>query len=150
MNLRVALLLLGASLLALLIVIGASSLLRWLKQTYPQQFPVLAVILCLGLGALGIWGFMEIRSGPALHTGDLLTLQEPVVARSVTLDGRLSHTACIIDIYEHLSVIETGGGILKARVESNPPSGASYCPVGAEVQIELAWLHRFTLTHRHS
>jgi len=44
--------------------------------------------------------------------------------------------------------VDVQSGTMKARVESNNRSGPSFCPIGADVQIELTWLHSFTLTHR--
>ena len=84
------------------------------------------------------------------HAGDLITLQEPVVARVIPADRHSTTTSCIVEIYEHLSVVNVQTGTLKARVESNNRSSPGFCPIGADVQIELAWLHRFTLTHRQS
>jgi hypothetical protein len=95
-----------------------------------------------------IWGGFELMDRPSFHAGDLITLQQPLVARIGGADRLAPATSCIVDIYQHLAVVETGGGTMKARVESNKGSGPAFCPAGAEVQFELAWLHRYTLTRR--
>jgi hypothetical protein len=41
-------------------------------------------------------------------------------------------------------------GSLRALVESNNTSVPLYCPIGAEVRIEAAWLHHPTITHRQA
>ena len=150
MNPRAALIFLVLGFIGLLIVMGAMSLVRWMKAAYPHRFRSILVALCLLAAGLGLWGYMEVKDRPAFHTGDLLTLEEPVVARLVASDRHTPDLACIVAIYEHLAVVEAGSGTLTARVESNNKSGPSYCPIGTDVQIELAWLHRFTLTHRQS
>jgi len=91
---------------------------------------------------------MEAKERPVFQAGDLITLEDPVVARVIPADRRSPTTSCIVEIYEHLSVVDVQSGTMKARVESNNRSGPSFCPIGANVQIELAWLHHFTLTHR--
>jgi len=136
--------------IGLLIVMGAISLVRWMKAAYPHRFRSILVALWLLAVGLGIWAYMEMNDGPAFHAGDLLTLGQPVVARLVSSDRHTPDIACIVGIHEHLAVVEAGMGTLTARVESNNKSGTSYCPIGADVQIELAWLQRFTLTRRQS
>lgn len=148
MNLRAALIFLILGIISLLIVMGAVSVVRWLKMAYPRSFRSILVVLCLVVMGAGVLVYLEAKERPVFHAGDLITLQEPVVARVIPADRRSSATSCIVEIYEHLSVVELQSGTLKARVESNNRSGPSFCPVGAEVQIELAWLRRFTLTHR--
>ena len=149
MNLRAALLVLVLGFIGLLIVMGAASFVRWLKMSYPLQYRSILVGLCLLLVGAGVWVYMEAKERPVFHAGDLMTLEEPVVARVIPADRNAPATSCIVEIYEHLSVEEVHSGTLKARVESNNRSGPSFCPIGAEVQIELAWLRHFTLTHRH-
>ena len=93
---------------------------------------------------------MEIRDRPTFRTHDLITLQEPVVAKIVPTDRDSRSLVCVVDLHEHLGVldVDSEGGALKARVESNNTSATLYCPVGADVRIELAWLHRMTVTRR--
>ena len=148
MNLRAALIFLVLGFIGLLIVMGAVSFARWLKISYPRHFRTILVVLCLVLVGAGVRVYMEAKGRPVFHAGDLITLQEPVVARVIPADRNAPATSCIVEIYEHLSVVDTQSGTLKARVESNKGSGPSFCPVGAEVQIELAWLRHFTLTRR--
>ena len=150
MNFRAALILLVLGFISLLIVMGALTFVSRLKTAYPRHFRSILVALCLVVVGLGIWGYMEASGDPAFHTGDLLTLQEPVVARLAAVGRGERNTACIIDIYEHLAVVEVRTGTLSARVESNNTSGPSFCPIGVKVQVERAWLHLYTLTHRHS
>ncbi|HKW85577.1 MAG TPA: hypothetical protein VJM82_00745 [Nitrospiraceae bacterium] len=148
MNLRAALIFLVLGFIALLLVMGAASFVRWLKIAYPRSFRAILVVLCLVVVGAGVWTYMEAKERPVFHAGDLMTLEEPVVARVIPADRHSPATSCIVEIYEHLSVVDVQSGTLKARVESNNRSGPSFCSIGAQVQIELAWLHRFTLTHR--
>ncbi len=150
MNLREALIFLVLSVIGLLLVMGALSFVRWLRIAYPGQFRFILTALGLGLVGVVVWGYIEVNDAPTFHVGDLLTLQEPVVARAMSTERNSPNTSCIVDIYEHIAVVEVGSDTLNARVESNNRSSPSFCGVGAEVQIELAWLHRYTLTHRHS
>ncbi len=150
MTVRVALVLLALGFLGLLVVMGAVSFVRWLRFAHPRHFRSILVSLCLALLGLGIWGFIEVLDRPSFHQDDLITLQEPMVAHMASADRTSPTIGCIVEIYEHLAVIDAGSGTIKARVESNKASGPSFCPVGAEVQFEQAWLHRYTLTHRHS
>jgi len=150
MNLRAALIFLVLGFIGLLLVMGAVSFVRWLRLSYPRSFRSILVVLCLVVVGAGVWVYMEAKERPVFHAGDLMTLQEPVVARVIPADRQSPTTSCIVEIYEHLSVVDVQSGTLKARVESNNRSGPSFCPVGAEVQIDLAWLHRFTLTQRES
>jgi len=149
MNLRAALIFLVLGFIGLLIVMGAASFVRWLKISYPLQYRTILVVLCLLLVGAGVWVYMEVKERPVFHAGDLMTLEEPVVARVIPADRHAPATSCIVEICEHLSVVEVHSGTLKARVESNNRSGPSFCPIGADVQIELAWLNHFTLTYRH-
>ena len=149
MNLRAALIFLVLGFIGLLIVMGAASFVRWIKISYPLQYRTILVVLCLLLVGAGVWVYMEVKERPVFHAGDLMTLEEPVVARVIPADRKAPATSCIVEIYEHLSVLDVHSGTLKARVESNNRSGPSFCPVGADVQIELAWLNHFTLTYRH-
>jgi len=149
MNLRAALIFLVLGFIGLLIVMGAASFVRWLKISYPLQYRTILVVLCLLLVGAGVWIYMEVKERPVFHAGDLMTLEEPVVARVIPADRHAPATSCIVEIYEHLSVLDVHSGTLNARVESNNRSGPSFCPIGADVQIELAWLNHFTLTYRH-
>ena len=58
----------------------------------------------------------------------------------------------MVDLHEHLGVLELDNerGSLRALVESNNTSVSLYCPIGAEVRIEAAWLHHPTITHRQA
>lgn len=149
MNLRAALIFLVLGFIGLLLIMGALGLVRWLKAAYPRHFRSMLVAIVLGLVGSGIWGYMEASERPAFHPGDQLTLHEPLVGRLVTAD-RAPSTSCIIDIHEHVAVVDAATGTLTLEVESNTRSGPSFCPIGAQVRIEAAWLHRYTLTHRHS
>ncbi|MGH7209582.1 MAG: hypothetical protein ACREIL_09390 [Nitrospiraceae bacterium] len=149
MNLRAALIFLVLGFVGLLVVMGAASFVRWLTIAYPRYFRTILAVLCLVLAGAAVLVYLEAKERPVFHAGDLITLQEPVVARVLPAERNAPATSCIVEIYEHLSVVGVHTGTLKARVESNNRSGPSFCPVGADVQIELAWLRDFTLTHRH-
>jgi hypothetical protein len=148
-NVRVFLIFLALGFIGLLLVMGMVTFVRWLKTAYPQRFRfILAVIVLSGLG-LAAWAYLEQKERPSFHAGDLLTLGEPLVARVIPTARLAGTMSCIVEIHEHLSIMDVGSGTLKARVESNTTSGPSFCPPGAIVQFDLAWLHRYTLTHRH-
>ena len=150
MTIRLVLVLLVLGFIGVLLVMGAFSFGRWLKITHPRHFRSILGGLCVAILGLGIWGYLEAIDRPSFDSGDLITLQEPLVVRMFGTERNSPTTSCIVEIYEHLSVMSAGSGTMKARVESNKPSGPSFCPLGAEVQFELAWLHRYTLTHRGS
>ena len=149
MNIRAAFIFLVLAFIGLLILMGTVGFIRWLKATYPRHFISLLFALVLALVGMAVWVYMEANDRPTFHAGDLITLQEPVVARVVDTERNSPETSCIIDIYKHLSVVSIRTGTLRARIESNTP-GSAFCSIDAHVHIELAWLHRYTLTHRHS
>ncbi|MBI4402312.1 MAG: hypothetical protein HY581_11850 [Nitrospirae bacterium] len=60
MNLRVALIFLVLGFIALLIVMGTASFVRWLKMSYPRSFRAILVVLCLVLVGAGK------RNGPVV------------------------------------------------------------------------------------
>ncbi|MGQ0811863.1 MAG: hypothetical protein ACT4OO_11660 [Nitrospiraceae bacterium] len=147
MNLRIALIFFVLGFIGLLLVMGAASLARWLKTSYPRHFRWILVSLGLLIAVAGVWAYME-KEQPTFHTDDLITLEEPLVAKVFASDRHSPTIACIVDLYEHLAVIEVDTRTLTARVESNNTSGQHYCPVGATVHFERSWLHRFTVTRR--
>ena len=149
MTFRLALVLLLLGFIGLLIVMGAISFVRWLKITHPRNFRLILTAIGAAFIGAAFWIALEVIDRPSFESGDLITLQEPLVARQVTTDVKSATTSCIVEIYEDLSVMGVHSGTMKARVESNKKSGPSSCPIGAEVQFELVWLHRYTLTHRH-
>lgn len=148
MNLRAALLVFVLGFVGLLLVLGASSFFRWLKISYPRQFGPILAGLCVALVGLGVLAYLETTDRPAFRPGDLITLGQPIVVRLVEKERLAPSVSCIVEIREGLSVMEFGGGTLKARVESNKKSDPRFCPVGAVVQFDPAWLNRYTLTHR--
>jgi hypothetical protein len=149
MNPRVILITCALAFIGLLLVMGARAFARWLKMHYPRR----ASAILVGLWIVGIaagWLIVrEIRGEPTYRFNDLITLQEPVVVR-IAADRESHAFACVVDLHEHLGVLEIEGdsGTLKARVESNNPSAPLYCPTGAEVHVEMAWLHHPTVTRR--
>ena len=150
MTLRIALVLLVIGFLGLLVVMGAVVFIRWLRLTHPRHYRSILGTISLVLIGLSAWGIFEALDRPSFHAGDLITLQEPLVVRLTPPDRQSAVNSCIVDIYEHLAVVGTNSGTMKARVESNKSSGPGFCPNGADVQFELAWLHNYTLTHRHT
>ncbi|HXF93609.1 MAG TPA: hypothetical protein VNK46_12685 [Nitrospiraceae bacterium] len=150
MNLRAVLIFLVLGFIGLLLAMGAVSFVRWLKLSYPRHFRPILTALGLAAVGLGLWSYEEAAKPPAFHPGDLITLEAPVVARLIPAGRTAPQTSCMVEIYEHLAVMEVESGTLKARVESNTQSGPSFCPIRADVQLDPAWLHRYTLTHRHS
>lgn len=148
MTLRLAIVLLVLGFIGLLLVMGAISFVRWLKFTHPHHFRSILIGLSAALIGLSAWALLEVMDRPSFEAGDLITVQEPIVARIVATDLRAPTTSCIVEGYENLSVVGVSSGTMKARVESKKMSGPAFCPVGAFVEFELAWLHRYTLTHR--
>ena len=148
MNLRAALVFIVLGFVGLLLAMGTLAFVRWLKQKYPRRFRAILWLVGALVAAAGIWGGMELAERPRFDPNDLITLHEPIVAKTVAADRDARITTCIVDVSEHLAVVEMAGGVLTARVESNNTSAPVYCAVGADVRIEPAWLHRYSLTHR--
>jgi hypothetical protein len=148
MNLRAALMFIVLGFVGLLLAMGLLAFVQWLKQRYPRRFRAILLFLGVLIVAAGIWIGMELVERPDFSPNDLITLHEPVVAKTVAADRDARITSCIVDVSEHLAVVEMAGGVLTARVESNNSSAPVYCAVGADVRIEPAWLHRYSLTHR--
>lgn len=148
MNLRAALVFIVLGFVGLLLAMGTLAFIQWLKQTYPRRFRTILLILGALIIAAGVWIGMELVERPVFRPNDLITLHEPVVAKTIAVDRDSRMTACIVDVSEHLAVVELAGGVLTARVESNNATAPVYCAVGADVRIEPAWLHRYSLTRR--
>jgi hypothetical protein len=148
MTLRAALVLIVLGFAGLLLAMGLRSFVEWLKRAYPRRFRIILAALALLVTSAIVWTALELMERPAFRPNDLITLHEPVVANTIAVDRDSRTTACIVDNSEHLAVIATEGGTITARVESNNRSGSVYCAIGGEVRIELAWLHRYSLTHR--
>jgi hypothetical protein len=150
LNILVALVVLVLGFIALLLVMGAFTFVRWLKISYPHYYrAILIAILVIGCG-LGVWVLLELRDRPTFHEEDVITLGEPLAVRAVSTERLTATASCIVEIHEHLAIREVMSGTLKARVESNAGSGPSLCPIGAQVLFDPAWLQQYTLTHRHS
>lgn len=152
MNLRFAFIILALLFIALLLVIGVMTAIRWLRIHYPGRAnAILAGGAAIVAGAV-VMGVVELNDRPMFRPHDLITLQEPVVARTIPVDRGAGSATCVIDLHEHLGVleIEVEQGALKARVESNNTSAPVFCPIGTEVRIDLAWLHRLTVTRRQT
>ena len=152
MNLRLVLIVLVLIFLGLLVMIGVRTFARWLKLHYPRRARAVLTGLCLMVIGAGALLIMEREAQPTFRPHDLITLQEPVVARIIATDRDTRSMPCIIDLHEHLGVleIENESGTLKARVESNNNSAPVYCPIGVDVRIDLTWLHRMTITRRQA
>ena len=148
MNFRAAVVFIVLGFIGLLLVMGVLGFVQWLRQSYPRRFRLILAGLAVLVVAAGIWTVAEMMDRPTLRSSDLITLHEPAVAKTIPADRDSRMTACIVDSSEHLAVVEVSGGTLTARVESNNTSTPVYCVIGTDVRIELAWLHRYTLTHR--
>ncbi len=152
MNLRLVLIVVVLIFIGLLLMIGVRTFVRWLKLHYPRRASAVLTGLCvMGFGAGAVIA-IEMNDQPTFRPNDLITLQEPVVARTIAPDRESRSMTCVVDLHEHLGVLEleTERGTVRARVESNNTSAPLYCPVGAEVRIEAAWLHHPTITHRQA
>ncbi|MCE7977035.1 MAG: hypothetical protein DYH03_07785 [Nitrospira sp. NTP1] len=152
MNLRFAFIILLLAFIALLLAIGVLTAIRWLKIHYPERANAILTASAVMLAGAVIMTIVELNDRPMFRPHDLITLQEPVVARTIPVDRVAGSTTCIIDLHEHLGVleIEIEQGELKARVESNNTSAPVFCPIGTEVRIDLNWLHRLTVTRRQT
>ncbi len=150
MNLRMFLIMLVLAFIGILLVMGARTLARWLKIHHPRRASAILVALWAIVVGAGWLIAMEFWEQPTFRPNDLITLQEPVVARTIAADRDSRTLSCVVDLHEHLGVleVESDSGTLKARVESNNTSAPLYCPIGSEVRIEIAWLHRMTITRR--
>src|SRR6185295_11338769 len=104
MNVRLALVLLVLGFVGLLLVMGALSFVRWLKVTNPRHYRLILLGLCAAMIGLSAWGILEVIDRPSFEPGDLITVQEPIVARIVATDIKAPTTSCIVEIYENLSV----------------------------------------------
>lgn len=152
MNFRLVLTVVALGFIVLLLVIGIRTAVRWLKIHYPQRANAVLFGVCLLLAGAGVLIAIEMKDQPTFRPNDLLTLQEPVVARTIVSDRESRSITCVVDLHEHLGVLELDNerGSLRALVESNNASVSLYCPIGAEVRIEAAWLHHPTITHRQA
>lgn len=152
MNLRFVFIVLVLAFIALLLAIGVLTAIRWLRIHYPERAnTILAAGAAIVAGAV-IMTIVEVNDQPMFRPHDLITLQDPVVARTIPVDRGTGTATCVVDLHEHLGVveIEIEHGALKARVESNNTSAPVFCPVGTEVRIDLNWLHRLTVTRRQT
>ena len=148
MTFRAALVFIVLGFVGLLLAMGLLSFIQWLKRSYPRRFRLILAALALLVTAAAVWMGLELMERPTFRPNDLITLHEPVVAKTIAIDRDSRMTACIVDNSEHLAVVGIEGGTLTARVESNNGSASVYCAIGADVRIEQAWLHRYSLTHR--
>lgn len=152
MNLRFAFIILVLAFIGLLLAIGFLTAIRWLRIHYPERANAVLAGVCVITAGAVVMAIVEIQDQPMFRPHDLITLQEPVVARTITADRVAGSITCVVDLHEHLGVleIEVEHGALKARVESNNTSAPVFCPIGAEVRIDLTWLHRLTVTRRQT
>ena len=152
MNLRLVLTVVALGFIVLLLVIGIRTAIRWLKLHYPQRANAILFGACLLLAGGGLLIAAEMNDQPTFRPNDLLTLQEPVVVKTIVSDRESRSITCVVDLHEHLGVLELENerGTMRARVESNNASEPMYCPIGVEVRIEAAWLHHPTITHRQA
>lgn len=152
MNLRFGLTVVALGFVGLLFVIGIRTAVRWLKIHYPQRANAIVFGACAILVGTGVVIAVEIQDRPTFRPDDLLTLQEPVVVKTIVSDRESRSITCVVDLHEHLGVLELENerGTVRAKVESNNTSVPLYCPIGAEVRVEAAWLHHPTITHRQT
>ncbi len=152
MNFRLVLTIVALGFIVLLLVIGVRTAVRWLKIHYPRRANTILFGVCVTLAGAGLLIVVEMKDQPTFRQNDLLTLREPVVAKTIASDRESRSITCVIDVHEHLGVLELDNErrALRALVESNNTSGSLYCPVGAEVRIEADWLHDPTVTRRQA
>lgn len=152
MNLRFAFIVLVLCFISLLLVLGIRTAILWLRAHYPERANTIlagaSVMVVVAAGFL----VAELMEQPLFRPHDLLTLREPVVAKTIPADRGAGSMMCVVDVHEHLGVleVEVERGLLRARVESNSATGPAFCPIGAEVRIDLTWLHRVSVTRRQA
>ena len=88
MNVRVALIFLVFGFVGLLLVMGVWWLLRSVMIRYPRRGFFILVAPIIGMMVVGsaIVIAMEMREQPSDRPNDLVTLQEPVVGRTIAAD----------------------------------------------------------------
>ena len=136
MNFRLVLTVVALGFIVLLLVIGIRTAVRWLKIHYPQRANAVLFGVCLLLAGAGVLIAIEMKDQPTFRPNDLLTLQEPVVARTIVSDRESRSITCVVDLHEHLGVLELDIVLADADIEKN--------------RIEAAWLHHPTITHRQA
>jgi PAS domain S-box-containing protein len=97
MNLRLVLTVGALCFIALLLVIGIRTAIRWLKIHYPQRANAVLSGVSLFLAGVGVLIAVEMKDRPAFRPNDLLTLQEPVVARTIVSDRESRSMTCVVD-----------------------------------------------------
>ncbi len=152
MNFRFAFIVLVLCFIALLLVVGIRTAILWLRIHYPQRANTILAGACIVAVAAGVMLVVELTDQPRFRAHDLLTLQEPVVAKTVPADGGAGSLTCVVDVHEHLGVVDVDieQGLLRAKVESNNTAGPAFCPIGSDVRIDLTWLHRLSVTRRQT
>lgn len=150
MNLRFVFIILVLCFLGLLLVLGIRTAVLWVRAHFPQRANTILAGVSVAAAAAAVLLAAEAMDQPLFRPHDLLTLQEPVVAKTIPADRGAGSMMCVVDIHEHLGVleVEVERGLLRARVESNSAAGPVFCPTGAEVRIDLTWLHRVSVTRR--
>lgn len=150
MNLRFAFIVLVLCVLLLLLALGIRTAILWIRTRYPERANSILAAASIVAVAAGLLVVVEVMEQPQFRPHDLLTLQEPVVAKTIPVDRGAGSTLCVVDVREHLGVLEVDieQGLLRAKVESNSTAGAAFCPIGTEVRLDLTWLHRFSVTRR--
>jgi hypothetical protein len=148
MNLRVALIFILIGFVGMLLAMGLLGFVQWLKRSYPRHFGLILTALVLFVVGALIWVVSELAERPSFRSNDLITLHEPVVARTTPAGRDARVSPCIVENSEHLAVLEIDGRTLKVRVESNSGSAPVHCVIGSEVHIALEHLHRYSLTRR--
>lgn len=152
MNLRFVFIILVLCFIGLLLALGIRTAILWVRAHFPQRANTILAGVSIGAAAAVVLLVAEVMEQPQFRPHDLLTLQEPVVAKTIPPDRGAGSMMCVVDVHEHLGVleVEVERGLLRARVESNSAKGPAFCPIGAEVRIDLTWLHRFSVTRRQT
>ena len=152
MNLRFLFIVLVLCFIGLLLVLGIRTAILWVRAQFPQRANTILAGASMAAAAAVALLVAEVMDQPLFRPHDLLTLREPVVAKTIPADRGAGSMMCVVDVHEHLGVleVEVERGLLRARVESNSATGPAFCPIGAEVRIDLTWLHRFSVTRRQT
>ncbi|MDR4480431.1 MAG: hypothetical protein R3B37_11905 [Nitrospira sp.] len=150
MNVRLVLILAVLIFIVLVLVIGVRTVARWLRIHYPRRANAILAGLAVIVIGTGVLVVLEMTDQPTFRPNDLITLQEPVVAKTIAADRQSRVGTCVVDLREHLGVLEVDieAAALRVLVESNNSSEPVFCSIGEEVIVPVAWLRRLTVTHR--
>lgn len=97
MNLRFAFIVLVLCVLLLLLALGIRTAILWIRTRYPERANSILAAASIVAVAAGLLVVVEVMEQPQFRPHDLLTLQEPVVAKTIPVDRGAGSTLCVVD-----------------------------------------------------